>query len=534
MSMTCGWEGDPVPLLRARGIGVTFGGVEALRGVDFEVRSGQIHALLGENGAGKSTLMNVIGGVISRYRGSVELSGRQVRFGSPGHAQRAGVATVYQELDLVPGLTVADNLMLGREPVACAGPFVRAGGSSIARALERVAVPCSPRAAVGGLRLGERQLVAIAKALYLQAKVLILDEPTAALNSQEVATLFDVLRGLRTQGVGVVFISHRLEEIPQIADTVTVLRDGCVVARTTADTPASQLSRMLTGRQDGQLYPPKPVPRPFDPPARERLRLRQFSYRLSRPRTGWTEPVGVDLTLRAGEIVGLAGLLGAGRSELLEVLTGGAPRGRSRGSVEVDGRCVRTGSVRRAQRAGIGYVPDDRRNSGLVTRGSITDNLTLAGLDQLSSWGFVRTRKVRAATEWAFREFGIVASSPDARILSLSGGNQQKVVIGRALLRHPGLLLLDEPTRGVDVGAKADIYRLIRALTRDGVAVLVASSELPELVGLCDRLVVLACGRVMADLPADERSVPAVLAAMNQPGPATQPSPAAQPEREPA
>lgn len=519
--MRCDLVGDPVPLLRARDIRVTFGGVQALRGVDFEVRSGQVHALLGENGAGKSTLMNVIGGVVTRYRGSLELNGRRVRFGSPGHAQRAGVATVYQELDLVPGLTVADNLVLGREPAACAGLFVRSGGLPIARALERVAAPCSPRALVGGLRLGERQLVAIAKALYLQAKVLILDEPTAALNSQEVETLFEVLRGLREQGVGVVFISHRLEEIPRIADTVTVVRDGRVVAQTSADTPASQLSRMLTGRQDGQLYPPKPVSRPSEPPAPERLRLRQFSYRLGRPRTGWTEPDGVDLTVRAGEIVGLVGLLGAGRSELLEVLTGGAPRGRSRGSVEVDGRQIRIRDVRRAQREGIGYVPDDRRSSGLVARASITDNLILASLDQLSLGGFVRTRKVKAATEWAFREFGIVASSPNARILSLSGGNQQKVVIGRALLRHPKLLLLDEPTRGVDVGAKADIYRLVRTLTKAGVAVLVASSELPELVGLCDRLVVLANGRVLVDLPADEQSVPSVLAAMNQLGPAS-------------
>jgi ribose transport system ATP-binding protein len=531
--MRCDSAGDPAPLLTARGIEVTFGGVAALRGVDFEVGSGQIHALLGGNGAGKSTLMNVIGGVITRYRGSVELNGCRVRFGSPGHAQRAGVATVYQELDLVPGLTVADNLVLGREPGAFAGLVVRPGGPSIVRALERVAAPCSPRAVVGGLRLGERQLVAIAKALYLQARVLILDEPTAALTSQEVAILFEVLRGLRAQGVGVVFISHRLEEIPRIADTVTVMRDGRVVARTTADTPAPQLSRMLTGRQDGRLYPPKPITRPSGSLARERLRLRRFSYRLSRPRPGWTEPVDVDLTVRAGEIVGLAGLLGAGRSELLEVLTGGAPRGRYRGDVEVDGLRVRIGDVRRAQREGIGYVPDDRRNSGLVAPASITDNLTLACLDRLSLGGFIRAGKVRAATEWAFRELGIVASSPDAGILSLSGGNQQKVVIGRALLRHPGLLLLDEPTRGVDVGAKADIYRLIRALTGDGVAVLVASSELPELVGLCDRLVVLAHGRVMADLPADEQSLPAALAAMNQPG-VDRSEPADTSERRPA
>ncbi|HEY6798683.1 MAG TPA: sugar ABC transporter ATP-binding protein [Kineosporiaceae bacterium] len=512
-------DGSGPPLLRARGIRVSFGGVEALRGVDFELRSGQIHALLGGNGAGKSTLMNVIGGVITRYRGRFELDGRCVRFGSPRDAQRAGVSTVYQELDLVPGLTVADNLVLAREPVGRAGLFVRSPDALVARPLERVAAPCSPRAVVGGLRLGERQLVAIAKALYDEAKILILDEPTAALTSQEVQVLFEALRGLREQGVGIVFISHRLEEIPQIADTVTVLRDGAVVARAAPDTPALELTRLLTGRRHGQLYPPKADPSRSGSPGRERLRLRGFGYQLSRPRTGWTEPVDVDVTVRAGEVVGLAGLLGAGRSELLEALTGAAPRGRAVGRVEVDGQPLRVGGVRRAQRRGIGYVPDDRHRSGFVAQASIADNLTMACLDSLCTAGFVRTRKARAATAWAFQELGIVAASPEAGILSLSGGNQQKVVMGRALLRNPGLLLLDEPTRGVDVGAKADIYRLIRRLTLDGLAVLVASSELPELIGLCDRLVVLASGRVVAEVPASTEAVPTILDVLDQPMP---------------
>jgi ribose transport system ATP-binding protein len=492
----------PAPLLAMHGIGKTFDGVQALRDVDLTIRAGEVHALIGENGAGKSTLLNIMSGVINDYQGQVLLAGRPVRFSSPQVAQKAGVATVFQELDLVPGLSVAHNMFLGHEP--------RRGGLFVdnvtmhrrtAELLRRVGGRISPRTIVGSLRLGQQQAVAIAKALAAaEPRILILDEPTAALSAHEVELLFDIVRRLRTNGVGIVFISHRLEEVGQVGDRVTVLRDGQIVATLPASTPQAELVPLLTGRPTREMFPTRgPTGGPV------RLRLTDFTYRLRRPTPEWQEPEAVDLTVHEGEIVGLVGLLGAGRTELLQSIYGAAPPGRRSGRVEVDGWPFRprTRSIRSALLHGVGFVPDDRRGSGLVTTRNVTENLVLADLERLSSGGFVRRGRLLEAVRWAFTALGIKAAGGAAAILSLSGGNQQKVVIGRALLRKPRLLLLDEPTRGVDVGAKADIYHLVRSLTATGLAVIVASSELPELAGWCDRLVVLRRGRVAAEVPPD-------------------------------
>ena len=493
---------DPTsaPLLAMHGIGKTFDGIQALRDVDLSVRAGEVHALIGENGAGKSTLMNIMSGVITDYHGQVRLAGQPVRFSSPQAAQKAGVATVFQELDLVPGLSVAHNMFLGQEPLR-GGLFVDnvAMRRRTEELLQRVGGRISPHATVGSLRLGQQQAVAIAKALAAaEPKILILDEPTAALSAHEVGLLFDIVRRLRARGVGIVFISHRLEEVGQIGDRVTVVRDGRIVATLPASTPQAELVPLLTGRPAHEMFPGRgkagePV----------RLRLTDFTYRLSRASAEWQEPEGINLDVHEGEIVGLVGLLGAGRTELLQAIYGAAPPGRQHGRVEVDGRPAGARSIRSAMAHGVGFVPDDRRGSGLVTTRNVTENLVLANLKRLSTGGFVRRGRLLDAIRWAFTALGIKAASGTAAILSLSGGNQQKVIIGRVLLRKPRLLLLDEPTRGVDVGAKADIYHLVRSLTATGLAVVVASSELPELLGWCDRLVVLRQGRVAAELPPD-------------------------------
>jgi ribose transport system ATP-binding protein len=486
-------------LLELQRVGKSFGAVRALAGVDFDVRAGEVHLLVGENGAGQSTLMNILSGVLNAYDGRLLLAGRPVTFASPHAAQRAGIATVFQELDLVPTLSVSENLFLGHEPCRWGGFVARERMRVRAQGLlERVGGRISPRSLVGDLRLGERQLVTIARALSYDVRVLILDEPTAALSEHEVEALFAVMRTLRDAGVGLVFISHRLEEIARIGDRVTVMRDGRIVAEVPADTPVPELTQLLTGRSVGEMFPSR-----TGLVGEIALRLEGFGRRPRRVTPSRQEPTSVDLTVRRGEIVGLAGLLGAGRTELLEAVFGAAPAGRSSGRVTVHGRATPTGAIRAAQRSGIEFVPDDRRGGGLVASRSVGQNLTLSVAGPLVRAGVVRRSRRREEVGRAIREFGIKAASADVGIDTLSGGNQQKVLIGRALLKDPKVLLLDEPTRGIDVGAKADIYRLIRTLANRGLAVVVASSEITELTCWCDRVLVMSRGRVVAEVGAD-------------------------------
>ncbi|GLS22285.1 ribose import ATP-binding protein RbsA [Labrys miyagiensis] len=498
------------PLLTMTAVTKHFGGAQALRGVDFELRAGEIHALLGENGAGKSTLMGVLAGVHAPDSGSMAIDGKLVQFASPREAQAAGIATIFQELDLVPGLDVAANLFLGREIVRPGGFLDRAAMRDEARRrLADIDVDIDAERKVGDLSIGQRQVVAIVKALSYASRVLIMDEPTAALTAGEVERLFAIMRRLSASGVGIVYISHRLEEVPQIADRVTVMRDGLVAGTTAADAPQSELVRLLVGRPLDELYPPRSAavgPR--------LLHLENASFRPKRQRAGWQVPSGLSLDVHRGEIVGLAGLMGAGRTELLSALYGTGLAGRWEGTVEIEGRAVKLDSIRAARRAGIAFVTDDRRGSGLMLRMGVGRNLVMSILKRVSPNGFSSAAREAVAVLKAFGQFDIRPRNPDIAVGALSGGNQQKVVLAKEILGEPRLLLLDEPTRGVDVGAKGEIYARLRDLARQGLGILVASSEMPELIGLCDRIIVLRQGRDVAEFKGsvDEHTV---LAAAN-------------------
>ena len=494
----------PAPLLAMRGVVKHFGGVQALRGVDFDLNRGEIHALLGENGAGKSTLMNILSGVMEPDAGKMLIDGAEVRFADPRAAQAAGVATIFQELELVPGPDVTANLFLGRE-LTRAGVLDRASMRRAARTrLEAVGVDIDVDQPVGELSVGRRQIVAIAKALTYASRILVTDEPTAALTATEVDRLFKVMREIAERGVGIVYISHRLEEVPRVADRVTVLRDGQVAGVAPASAPQSKLVRLLVGRPLAELYP-----RRGETFGDRVLRLEHAAFRPRSARAGRQAPADISLEVRAGEIVGLAGIMGAGRTELLTALYGAAGPGAWSGLVEIEGGEARLTSIRASRAEGLGLVTDDRRGSGLMLRDSVGRNLVLTVLRKVSPFFLMSPACEAGLAREAIRSFDVRPALPEVLVGALSGGNQQKVVLAKEVLGGPRLLLLDEPTRGVDVGAKGEIYARIRALAGQGLGVLIASSEMPELIGLCDRIVVLRQGRTVAEFPggADEHEV---------------------------
>ncbi|WP_328996366.1 sugar ABC transporter ATP-binding protein [Kribbella sp. NBC_01245] len=483
-------------LVRMAGIGKRYGGVRACEGVGFTLGAGEVHALLGENGAGKSTLMRILSGDITDYEGDIEVDGQPVRFAGPTDAQTAGIAMIHQELDLVPGLSVADNIFLGRELRTSLRTVDRRRMYREAKALlTRSGVDLDPGRPVGELRVGEQQLVTIAKAISLDARVLVMDEPTSALTTSEVERLFVVIRELRRAGVGIVYISHRMEEIAQIADRASVLRNGRNVASfDPRELSTAEVVEAMVGRPVQTLFTT-----PDAPTGAELLRVDDLALTPRRPRPGRRDPAGISLTVKAGEIVGLAGLLGAGRTELLETLYGVAPRGAVAGRIVLAGKEIRPSSPRQALKQGIGFVPEDRRASGLVLFHSILANTVVSSLPTYGTAGVVTRRKERAAAIRMADRLRLKFGRLQDEVGTLSGGNQQKVVFGRMMLTGPRLLLLDEPTRGVDVGAKAEIYRLLGELAAQGLGVLLASSELPELIGVCDRVVVLKDGRNVAE-----------------------------------
>ncbi|MFI5808305.1 sugar ABC transporter ATP-binding protein [Streptomyces sp. NPDC051561] len=478
------------------GITKSFPGVRALDGVDLEVLPGEVHCLLGQNGAGKSTLIKVLAGAHQPDGGRITWSGEEVLLKSPIAAMRLGIATIYQELDLVEGLSVAENIFLGHELTA-AGFVVRgrAGRARAAALLARLGHPeIGPGRRVGSLSAAQQQIVSMARALSHDVRLIVMDEPSAALDPDEVANLFRIVAALTADGVAVVYISHRLEEIRRIGDRVTVLKDGRAVAvgLPARTTPTRDIVAMMTGRNVEYVFPEQ---RDRAGTAQEPvLRVQGLC------RSGEFEPL--DLDVRPGEIVGLAGLVGSGRSEILETIYGA--RKPDAGQVTLDGRQLRTGSVRAAVRAGIGLAPEERKAQGLLMLESVTRNVSVSSLSRFSRGGWVDRRTERRDAQQATRELSLRPDNPDARIRTLSGGNQQKAVLARWLLRGCRVLLLDEPTRGVDVGARAELYAVIRRLADEGLAVLLVSSEVPEVLGLADRVLVLREGSVVHTAPARE------------------------------
>ncbi|MER7107753.1 sugar ABC transporter ATP-binding protein [Streptomyces sp. NPDC000229] len=485
------------PLLTMSGITKSFPGVRALDGVDLEVRPGEVHCLLGQNGAGKSTLIKVLAGAHQPDDGTITWRGEQVALKSPSAAMRLGIATIYQELDLVEGLSVAENVFLGHEPTT-AGFVVRGRSARAATAalLRRLGHPeIDPARAVGDLSAAQQQIVSMARALSHDVRLIVMDEPSAALDPDETANLFRIVGDLTAGGVAVVYISHRLEEIRRIGDRVTVLKDGRAVAGglSAQDTPTRDIVAMMTGRNVEYVFPERPG-RPVTTTRAPVLRVEGLA------REGEFAPV--DLELRPGEIVGLAGLVGSGRSEILETVYGA--RRPTAGRVLVDGRPLRPGSVRAAVRAGLGLAPEERKAQGLLMLESVTRNVSVSSLARFSRVGWIDRTAERTAARTATRELSLRPDNPDARVRTLSGGNQQKAVLARWLLRGCRVLLLDEPTRGVDVGARAELYAVIRRLADDGLAVLLVSSEVPEVLGLADRVLVLREGHVVHTAPAHE------------------------------
>jgi ribose transport system ATP-binding protein len=483
-----------------RGIRKAFPGVVALDGVDLEVHPGEVRALLGENGAGKSTLMKILSGALPKDEGEIEVAGQVVHIRGPRHARELGVRIIYQEFNLVPHLAVAENIVLGREPTVGLGFVDRAKMAEEARhLLSELGITLDPWTPVRELGVAQQQMVEVAKALSGQARVLIMDEPTSALSESEIRALFAAVQRLAAKGVGVIYISHRLEEVAQVAQRVTVLRDGRHVGTCDArTTPVAELVRMMAGREVTAHYP-----RRRSAPGEELLRA---------------EGVGrgralqeVSLVLRRGEVLGVAGLLGAGRTELARVLTGvDRPE---KGRVVVRGQAARMASPGEAMRRGIALLPEDRKTQGLVLGLSVGRNLALPSAPWLSRLGFVQEQK---ETELARRQVGdlhIKTPGLDQRAAFLSGGNQQKIVLGKWLATDVEVLVMDEPTRGIDVAAKVEIYELMNRLTDSGKAILMISSELPEVLGMSDRILVMHRGRGVAEIPAAEATQERVLAA---------------------
>ncbi|MFC9113735.1 sugar ABC transporter ATP-binding protein [Streptomyces sp. NPDC057092] len=484
------------PLLTMSGITKSFPGVRALDGVDLDVQAGEVHCLLGQNGAGKSTLIKVLAGAHQPDTGTIRWRGDDVTLRSPIAAMRLGIATIYQELDLVEHLSVAENVHLGHEPTA-AGFVVRgrAAKASTADLLKRLGHPeIDPGRLVGDLSAAHQQIVSMARALSHDVRLIVMDEPSAALDPDEVDNLFRIVGDLTAEGVAVVYISHRLEEIRRLGDRVTVLKDGRAVARglPARSTPTSEVVSLMTGRNVEYVFPPRPAAAPTA--GEPVLTVENLS------RQGEFAPL--DLQIRPGEIVGLAGLVGSGRSEILETVYGA--RKPDTGRVLVDGKPLRPGSVRAAVRAGLGLAPEERKAQALLMLESVTRNVSVSSMSRFARAGWIDRGAELGAARAAVRELSLRPDNPDVPVRTLSGGNQQKAVLARWLLRGCRVLLLDEPTRGVDVGARAELYAVVRRLADEGLAVLLVSSEVPEVLGLADRVLVLREGTVVHTAPARE------------------------------
>ncbi|MFO1477771.1 MAG: sugar ABC transporter ATP-binding protein [Verrucomicrobiota bacterium] len=489
-----------LPLVRMSGITKSFGGQPVLQEVQFEIRAGEVHVLAGENGAGKSTLIRILAGIYTDFEGRLEMDGLEIRPRTPLEATALGVAVIHQELSLIGPLSVAENICLGRTPSRAGWVRTERQEAEALRLTRELGLDVDVRRPVEEFPIAIQQQIEIAKALSQNARVVVMDEPTSALNAPQVDKLFAIIESLKARGCGVVYITHKLEEIDRIADRITVIRDGRWIGTAPArELPRARFIEWMVGRELGEQFP-----RHTSRPGAERLRLERFSV----------PPAvrEVSLQVRAGEIVGLAGLQGSGATELLLGLFG-ACGGAAGGSARLDGKEIAFETPRDAIESGVALLTNDRKGTGLVLPMSIVANSTLAGLRGLSDWGWRRPARERAAAEQIAGLLRLRAASLDAPVATLSGGNQQKVALAKCLQTRPRLLLLDEPTRGIDVAAKHEIYEQMGRWTAEGIAILLITSEMPELLNLSDRIVVLHRGRVTAEFGRGEASQEAILAA---------------------
>lgn len=491
-------EGVGTPLIELTGIGKRYPGVRALQDVSFDLLPGEVHALAGENGAGKSTLMKVLGGVIAPDEGVVRIRGQEVRLHSPRQALDAGISLVHQELVTAPMLTVTENILLGRLPSRLGRVDWDQAHHLARRVLDRLDVGISERTQMGRLSLGQQQLVEIARALSRDTSVLVLDEPSAILGQTELETLYRVVRSLRNDGVGIVYISHRLSEVLELTDRVTVLKDGQHQATVlTGELNQDQLVTLMTGRE-------LTAPAKTAPPADAEVLLSVEGLKVR----GGAAPV--DLIVRAGEVLGVAGLVGAGRTELARAIIGADP---SHGKVSIRGRNIKRRTPRSTQRRGLAYLPEDRKDQGLLLNRSIQENIGLASLSRRSKFGVLRRRWDNRDVKQYAESVRLKAANLKVHAGTLSGGNQQKVMLARWLSAQPSVLILDEPTRGIDVGSKSEIYQLIHELARSGRAVVMISSEIEEILSMSNRVIVMREGRVAAELRGGEITEEAVTTA---------------------
>ena len=493
--------------LELRHAAKSFGAVQALIDGSVTLRGGEVHALLGENGAGKSTLVKILAGVYQPDSGTLTVNGREVTLHGPAAARAAGIAVIYQEPTLFPDLTVAENMFIGRQPLHSARRMIgarridrRAMQDEAAAIFKRLGVPLDPARIARGLSIADQQVVEIGKALSLEARVIVMDEPTAALSAAEVDRLFEVIRTLKAQGAAVLFISHRLEEVFAICQTVTVMRDGRhVMSSDLAGLTANDLVRAMVGRELAERPPEAAGAEPGEPMLTVERLTREGVF------------TDISFTVRSGEIVALAGLVGSGRSEVARAVFGIDRY--DAGAVTIRGQRLKKASPTNAMAAGIGFVPEDRRQQGLVMDMSVQQNVALASLDNLRKGGLIRASAERAmAADWAARlkiKYGRLTDP----VSMLSGGNQQKVVLAKWLGRKPTVLIVDEPTRGIDVGTKAEVHHLLTELARSGVAVLMISSELPEVLGVADRILVMREGRLVAEFSHADASEETIMAA---------------------
>jgi len=487
-------------LLNAINIDKSYAGVHALKNASFELRAGEVHALIGENGAGKSTLIKIITGAVEPDSGEIHLNGTPIIHNSPRVAKNLGIAAIYQQPALFSELTVAENIAIGLEETSLLSRVDwRLRKQRAADLLARVGAHIDPDAEARDLTMPQQQLVEIARALGTHAKVLIMDEPTASLSEEDTQNLFAVMRQLRAEGVGIVYISHRLEELLVIADRVTVLRDGRTIdTREIADVDRQQMIQLMVGRELSAVYPKKQVQI-----GEVILELRQLGCSAS----GIHD---VSLSVRAGEIVGLAGLVGGGRTELARTIFGLTPS--DQGEIFLRGKPLRISSAAQAIESGIAYVPEDRRRHGVILDLAISANITLASLDRFSRLGALDLSREKDVAADYTRKLGIKTPSIFAPVATLSGGNQQKVALGRWLVTNPSVLILDEPTQGIDVGAKSEVHGLMTELVSQGVAILMISSELPEVLGMSDRIAVMCGGTIVATLDRAEATQEKILA----------------------